>query len=185
MVSIEEIDNRIAELHIKGKGTREISADVHKNFSYVGAHLKILFPEEHTDADNSAITKETQALKLFSLRKTPTQAAIELNESPESIEKFFTDYWRLERMHSLYNIYRENKKAVPSLLRLYNLLEKKGITPSLYHQVVDLVEKQIFRADDPTLKSMDITQMSEEQALKSDRYLEWLESAFPKEKHYC
>ena len=177
MVSIEQTDNRIAELHNKGKGTREISADVHKNFSYVGARLKILFPEEYSDTGSGTITKETQALKLFSLRKTPTQAAIELNETPDSIEKYFMDYWRLQRMYSLYNIYRENKKTIPNLLRLYNSLEKKRIRPNMYNDVADLVER-MFRADDTALK-MDIKHMSEEQALKSDRYLEWLESAFP------
>jgi hypothetical protein len=180
-MSIEEIDKRIAELHNKGKGTRGISADIHKNFSYVGARLKILFPEEysHTGSGSGTITKETRALKLFSLRKTPTQAAIELNESPDSIEKYFMDYWRLEHMHSLNNIYRKNKKAVPSLLRLYNLLEKKNIYPNMYTEVADLIEQQMYRADDPMLKSMDIKHMSEEQALKSDRYVEWLESGFP------
>jgi hypothetical protein len=178
-MSIEEIDKRIAELHNKGKGTREISADVHKNFSYVGARLKILFPEEYSDNGSGTLTKETQALKLFSLHKTPTQAAIELNESPDSIEKYFMDYCRLERMHSLNNIYRKNKKAIPSLLRLYNLLEKKKIYPNMYDYAADLIEKQMYRADDPALKSMDIKHMSEEQALKSDRYFEWLESGFP------
>jgi hypothetical protein len=179
MVSVEEIDKRIAELHNKEKGTREISADVHKNFSYVGARLKILFPEEYSETGSNTITKETQALKLFSLRKTPTQAAIELNETPDSIEKYFMDYWRLQRMFSLYNIYRENKKAIPNLLRLYNSLEKKRIRPNMYNDVAELIEQQMYRADDPELKSMDIKHMSEEQALKSDRYLEWLESAFP------
>jgi hypothetical protein len=178
-MSIEEIDKRIAELHNKGQGTRKISADVHKNFSYVGARLKILFPEEYSDTGSGTITKETQALKLFSLRKTPTQAAIELNETPDSIEKYFMDYWRLQRMQSLYNIYRENKKTIPNLLRLYNSLEKKRIRPNMYNDVADLIEQQIFREGDPALKSMDINHMSEEQALKSGRYLEWLENGFP------
>ena len=88
------------------------------------------------------------------------------------------DYCHLERMHSLNNIYRKNKKAIPSLLRLYNLLEKKNIYPNMYTEVADLIEQQIYRADDPALK-MDIKHMSEEQALKSDRYVEWLESGFP------
>jgi hypothetical protein len=49
----------------------------------------------------------------------------------------------------------------------------------MYTEVADLIEQQMFRADDPELKSMDIKHMSEEQALKSDRYVEWLESGFP------
>ena len=179
MVSADEIEEQIAELHRERKTSKEISKIVHKNFTFIGAVLRKRFPEEYADADNSIITKETQALKLFSQRKTPTQAAIDLNETPDSIEKYFMDYWRLERMYSLYNIYRENKKAIPNLLRLYNSLEKKRIRPNMYNDVADLIENQMFRADDPALKSMDIKHMSEEQALKSDRYLEWLESGFP------
>ena len=180
MVTSEVIEEQIVELHKEGKTSKEISKVVHKNFTFIGAVLRKRFPEEYANADNSIITKETQALKLFSLRKTPTQAAIELNETPDSIEKYFMDYWRLQRMHSLYRIYRENKRAIPNLLRLYHSLEKKRIRPNMYNDVADLVEKQMYRVDDPALK-MDIKHMSEEQALKSDRYLEWLESAFPQD----
>lgn len=179
MVTSEEIEEQIAELHRERKTSKEISKVVHKNFTFIGAVLRKRFPEEYADADNSIITKEIQALKLFSLRKTPTQAAIELNETPDSIEKYFMDYWRLQRMFSLYNIYRENKKAIPNILRLYNSLEKKRIRPNMYNDVAELIEQQMYRADDPALKSINIKHMSEEQALKSDRYLEWLESGFP------
>ena len=181
MVTSEEIEEMIVKLHNDGKNMREISKHegVRKNFTFIGAVLKKYFPEEYSDTASGKLTKETQALKLFSVRKSPTQAAIELNETPDSIEKYFMDYWRLQRMQSLYNIYRENKKAVPNLLRLYDLFQKKRIYPKMYDEVADLIENQMFRADDPALKSMDIKHMSEEQALKSDRYLEWLESGFP------
>ena len=111
-----EVEELIVKLHEAGKNMREISKHekVRKNFTFIGAVLRKRFPEEYTDTDNSTITKETQALKLFSLRKTPTQAAIELNETPDSIEKYFMDYWRLQRMFSLYKIYQENKKAIPN-----------------------------------------------------------------------
>ncbi len=89
MVTVIEVEDQIAELHKDGKTSKAISKIVHKNFTFIGAVLRKRFPEEYAEAENSTVTKETQALKLFSLRKTPTQAAIELNESPESIEKFF------------------------------------------------------------------------------------------------
>ena len=44
----------------------------------------------------------------------------------------------------------------------------------MYNDVAELIDQQMYRADDPVLKSMEITHMSEEQALKSDRYVEWL-----------
>lgn len=146
MVTTDEIEDLIVKLHNEHKTTREISKAVHKNFSYVGAVLRKRFPEEYSD--DNIISKETQALKLFSLKRTPTQVAIELNESTDNVEKYFNNFWRLEGMKSLYRIYLENKKAVPYLVRLYNLFKKKVIPPRMYNQVFDLVEKEIFREDD-------------------------------------
>jgi hypothetical protein len=145
MVTTDEIEELIVKLHKEHKTTREIAKVVHKNFSYVGAVLKKRFPEEY--ADDNAISKEIQALKLFSLGKTATQVAIELNEIPDHVEEYFVNYWRLERMQSLCKIYRINKKALPNLLRLYKLLEKKNISPSMYKQVIGLVAREILRKE--------------------------------------
>jgi predicted methyltransferase len=82
MVTTEEIEELIVKLHNEHKTTREISKIVHKNFSYVGPVLRKRFPEEYPNE----ISKETQALKLFSIKKTPTQVAIELDEKPDSVE---------------------------------------------------------------------------------------------------
>jgi hypothetical protein len=73
--------------------------------------------------------------------------AIELNEIPDHVEEYFVNYWRLERMQSLCKIYRINKKALPNLLRLYKLLEKKNISPSMYKQVIGLVAREILRKE--------------------------------------
>jgi hypothetical protein len=145
MVSIDEIEDRIAELHREGKATRQIAADVHKNLTFVGSILRKRFPEEYST--EVTMSKETQALKLFSSKRTPTQVAIELNESPDSVEKYFANYWRLERMKSLYKIYLENRKAVPNLLSLCKLLKEKGIPTRQYNEVFDLIEREICRKE--------------------------------------
>ena len=84
---------------------REISKVIRKNFTYIGAVLRKRFPEEYTDS--CAMNRETQALKLFTEKKTPTQVAIELGSSTDETEKFYTNYWRLEGLYELYNIYKE------------------------------------------------------------------------------
>ena len=104
-----EVEELIVKLHEAGKNMREISKHekVRKNFTFIGAVLRKRFPEEYTDTDNSTITKETQALKLFSLRKTPTQAAIELNETPDSIEKYL---WTIGVCSACFLFIRYTKK---------------------------------------------------------------------------
>jgi hypothetical protein len=126
MVSIEEIDNRIAELHNKGKGTREISANVHKNFSYVGARLKILFPEEYFDTITTR--NETEALRMFSERKKPTEVAIKLQWNFAETKKVYLDYLRLERLYELYRIYDEHEADLRLFLYFYKQLAKRKFT---------------------------------------------------------
>ena len=47
---------------------REISKMIHKNFTYIGAVLRKRFPEEYID--NCRTNRETQALKVFTEKKT-------------------------------------------------------------------------------------------------------------------
>jgi hypothetical protein len=182
LLSRADKEKRVIELHKEGKSIREIAAEVHMGFSDISTIIHNHFDEPEA-AKKPIPSKFCAAVKLFKKRASLSDAVIKLDLTADEAERFYTDYWRLKRMHSLYNIYRENKKAVPSVLRLYNLLEKKRIYPDMYNEVADLIEKQMFREDDPALQPTDITLMSEEQALKSDRYQEWLESAFHREKH--
>jgi hypothetical protein len=98
MVTTEEIEELIVKLHIQGKNMREISKHegVHKNFTFIGAVLRKRFPEEYPDTDNSEENKETEALKLFSEKKRPTEVAIKIGLNYEETEKIYLDYWRLE-----------------------------------------------------------------------------------------
>ena len=66
MVTSEEIEEQIVELHKEGKTSKEISKVVHKNFTFIGAVLRKRFPEEYPDTENNEEDKETEALKLFS-----------------------------------------------------------------------------------------------------------------------
>lgn len=45
MVTIAEIEEQITKLHKEGKTTKEISKVVHKNYTFIGAMLRKLFPE--------------------------------------------------------------------------------------------------------------------------------------------
>jgi len=59
MVSADEIEERIAELHRERKTSKEISKIVHKNFTFIGAVLRKRFPEEYPNTENSEENKET------------------------------------------------------------------------------------------------------------------------------
>ena len=51
--------------------------------------------------------KAIQAYKLFSGGKKPVEVAIQLNLSEKEATRYYTEYWRLKRLYSLYQIYQE------------------------------------------------------------------------------
>ena len=126
MASNTVIEELIVQLHKEGKNIREISKVIHKNFTYIGAVLRKRFPEEYTYSCNT--NRETQALKLFTEKRTPTQVAIELGSSTDETEKFYTNFWRLEGLYELYNIYQEYPRNLREFLRFFNELRDRKIT---------------------------------------------------------
>jgi hypothetical protein len=126
LASNTEIEELIVQLHKDGKTMREISKVIHKNFTYIGAVLRKRFPEEYTDSRTA--NKETQALKLFTEKRTPTQVAIELGSSTDETEKFYTNFWRLEGLYELYNIYQEHSRILREFLHFLNQLRDRKVT---------------------------------------------------------
>jgi hypothetical protein len=127
MVTTEEIEELIVKLHEAGKNMREISKHegVRKNFTFIGAVLKKRFPEEYTDIDSSEKNKETEALKLFSEKKRPTEVAIKIGLNYEETEKIYLDYWKLEGLYELYRIYYELKPKLRQYLWFIRQLRKR------------------------------------------------------------
>ena len=84
------------------------------------------FPEENTVSCNT--NRETQALKLFTEKMTPTQVAIELGSSTDETEKFYTNFWRLESLYELYTLYIEHTRNLREFLHFLNQLRDRKIT---------------------------------------------------------
>jgi hypothetical protein len=138
MVTSNEIEDEIAKLHKEHRTSREISKCIHKNYTYIGAVLRKRFPEEY--ADNSTISKETEALKLFSEKKSPTEVAIKLEWNFDQTEKVYLDYLRLERLYELYIIYKEQKQNLREFLWFYKRLMARKVTPKYYKEILQILD---------------------------------------------
>jgi hypothetical protein len=125
MVTTAEIEDTIIKMHKDNRTTRDISKSIHKNYTYIGKILKKHFPEEYLDTDNSEENKETEALKLFSEKKSPTEVAIKLGWGFEQTEKVYLDFWRLQGLYELYRIYCELKPKLSQYLWFIRQLRKR------------------------------------------------------------
>ena len=83
--------------------------------------------------------KATQAYKLFSEGKKPVEVAIQLNLSEKEATRYYTEYWRLKRLYSLYDIYQESKGNLSYILKLCRLAKRQGIAADNIEWFVSMV----------------------------------------------
>src|SRR6476620_4981291 len=73
------------------------------------------------------ITQSTQAYKLFSEGKSPVQVAIELNIRASEAIIFQREYWELEGLHNLNQIYQEIKDGTWNFVNLWKSVKAAGM----------------------------------------------------------
>jgi transposase len=69
----------------------------------------------------------SQAYRLFSEGKTPIQVAIELNLREAKTTRYYREFWKLNRLHSLNLIYEDIKDNIVPVEKLYRRIKKAGI----------------------------------------------------------
>ena len=90
-------------------------------------HGIVTIDDVNNHNNKPANEKSTQAYKLFSEGKKPVEVAIQLSLSEKEATRFYTEYWRLKHLYSLYHIYQESKGNLSYILKLYRLAKRQGI----------------------------------------------------------
>jgi DNA repair exonuclease SbcCD ATPase subunit len=124
----EQRRRRVLELHNHGMGTREIAGILHMSFTDIGKFLKDADKEK--EAEQQRTRQEflsSRAYKLFSDGKSPVQVAIDLNIRASEAIVFQREYWELEGLHNLDQIYQEIKCETWHLVNLYRSVKDAGM----------------------------------------------------------
>ncbi|MFZ0510419.1 MAG: hypothetical protein WAM14_02330 [Candidatus Nitrosopolaris sp.] len=88
------------------------------------------------DDDIKSKSKITQAIKLFSELESPVEVAIALDLPADQVR----EYWELEGMYRLAQIYEEAKYDLHDLLRLHKIVKDLGMEKQDIINVLDLVK---------------------------------------------
>jgi hypothetical protein len=78
-----------------------------------------------------------KAYELFSEAKTPVQVAITLNVREPEATKYYREYWKLNRLHTLNSLYKEIGNDIRHILELHRRAKEEDIT---IEQVVKLLQ---------------------------------------------
>jgi hypothetical protein len=142
-----EKEEFVIQLYKENKSTREIAKLTHMSFRDIGVITKKLKSAAEgergplvEDDDIKSKSKTTQALKLFSELESPVEVAIALDLPVDQVRTIYRQYWELDGMHRLAQIYEEAKYDVHDLLRLHKMAKDLGMEKQDIINVLDLVK---------------------------------------------
>ncbi|HET9773348.1 MAG TPA: hypothetical protein VFP25_00035 [Nitrososphaeraceae archaeon] len=109
-----EREKRVIQLHTDGKTIRQISKEVHMAFRDISKIIKAYDKKSRLEntIENNEINKNqhikklstrNRAFKLFQKNKTPIEVAIELNISYQEVDKYWSQFLKLEKNMKLMN----------------------------------------------------------------------------------
>jgi hypothetical protein len=139
MLTRQEKERLVIELHNQGKTIRDIAREVRISFRDIGLILKKVSgeKEEKQDSKQSLLSPSSQAYKLFSEGKAPIEVAIALNLTESETTKYYEEYLNLQRIHELRIVYEEVGPDIMHFLELYKLSKDAHMKPE---HVVNLLQ---------------------------------------------
>ena len=131
-----EKEQKVIELHKQGKTLKEIAVILHMSFRDISRIIKkyerkITLQAKKGENNHSSqikkISKSSQAFKLFSDGKRPTEVACELDIPFEKTKKFWSQFLNLERMEECYEFYQDYRYDIPTLLSISNFIKRNNV----------------------------------------------------------
>jgi hypothetical protein len=146
----DQKEQYVLELYQKGKTIREIAQLVRMSFSAIGTIIKVYKQEierengqleTNNNYDIKSKSKTTQAIKMFSDGKSPTDVVIELDFSPEEVRMIYRQYFETENMYDFLQAYdqiKNSRYSIPSFLRLHKIVSDLGMGEQQIINVLNL-----------------------------------------------
>ena len=142
-----EKEEYVVQLYRENKSTREIAKLTHMSFRDIGVITKKLKLEAggergslEEDDDIKSKSKTTHALKLFSELQSPVEVAIALDLSVDQVRTIYREYWEIEGMCKLAQIYEEAKYDVYDLLTLHKIVKNLGMQKQDIINILELIK---------------------------------------------
>ena len=99
-----EKEKAVIELYRQGKTYRQIAELLHVSFGDISFIIRRETGEAE-EQERIRMSKASQALQLFEQAKTPVQVAIKLDIETQEVERLYKEYWKLNGLLQLNEIY--------------------------------------------------------------------------------
>src|SRR5918995_2562556 len=150
----QEKEQLVLELYNQGKNYHEIAKEARISLRNIGPILNKSGVEQ-------SLSISSRAYIMFSEGKNPNEVAITLNIREPEATQFYREYWNLQHLYSLYQIYQEIKFNIEYFVNLYRHAKAAGFN---IQQVIRLLN--IANNDLPAVENRCQQLRREEASLK-------------------
>ena len=117
----QEKENLVLDLYYnEGKTYSEIAKEARISLRDIGPILK-------KSGSEQSLSNSSQAYQLFSEGKSPIQVAIKLGLKEPEVHELYRQYWNLEHLHGLSQVYEKTKDDIWSFVELHRLTQVAGM----------------------------------------------------------
>ena len=94
-----------------------------------------------------SLSKSSQAYRMFSEGKSPTDVAIALDMREHQVTQLYKESWTLKQLYDLNSIYLETKGDLGSFVKLYMLSKAAGLNAEHVVSILKLADNDLLRLE--------------------------------------
>jgi hypothetical protein len=111
--------------------------------------IKTILDKKTKDVELSQSTSiSSQAFNLFLQGRTPIQVAITLNLNEPEVHELYKQYWNLQQLHDLYQVYEKIKDGIGPFIELYRLIEAADMDLKHVTKLLDVANGQLPKVEE-------------------------------------
>ena len=136
----KEKEQLIVDLYNNGSSYREIAKEARVSLRDIKGIL---------DKANGvqSLSKSSQAYRMFSEGKSPTDVAIALDMREHEVTQLYKESWTLKQLYDLNSIYLETKGDLGSFVKLYKLSKAAGLNAEHVVRILKLADDDLLRLE--------------------------------------
>ena len=97
---------------------------------------------------NQSMSVSSQAFSLFLENKTPIQVAITLNLKEPEVHELYKQYWNLQQLHDLYQVYEKIKDGIGPFVELHRLIEAAGMDINHVKRLLEVANGELPKVEE-------------------------------------
>src|SRR5919106_159574 len=117
----KEKEKLVIDLYKRGLTYAQIAKEAHVS-------LRDIAPILNKTGEYQSLSNSSQAYKMFEEGSTPIQVAIALNLRANQVSEYYREWWNLNGMYQLNQVYEEIGNAIWSVIELHRRAKVEGLT---------------------------------------------------------